>query len=92
MKNFGPQVYFSNFPSKFSAKQANTTAKTFETGTLTGFTQSWYNEEVDTEWGDDGYLRSKSYANPRGLSTIFYFTLLPPLPNDLCVLLFPIYP
>ena len=30
MKNFGPQVYFSNFPSKFSAKQANTSAKTYD--------------------------------------------------------------
>ena len=32
MKNFGPQVYFSNFPSKFSAKQANTSAKTYDGG------------------------------------------------------------
>ena len=30
MKNFGPQVYFANFPSKFSAKQANTSAKTYD--------------------------------------------------------------
>jgi hypothetical protein len=32
---------------------------------LTGFTQSWYNEVVDTEWGDDGALVSKTYADPR---------------------------
>merc|ERR1712194_88395 len=30
MKSFGPQVYFGNFPTKFSAKQADTSAKTFE--------------------------------------------------------------
>jgi len=30
MRNFGPQVYFSNFVSKFTAKQANMTSKTFE--------------------------------------------------------------
>ena len=30
LKNFGPQVYFANHPSKFSAKQANTIAKTFD--------------------------------------------------------------
>ena len=30
MRNFGPQVYFANHPSKFAAKQANTTSKTFD--------------------------------------------------------------
>ena len=30
MKSFGPQVYFANFVSKFTAKQANMTSKTFE--------------------------------------------------------------
>eukprot|EP00935_MAST-01C_sp_MAST-1C-sp1_P000476 g476.t1 len=30
MRNFGPQVYFGNHPSKFSAKQANTTARTYD--------------------------------------------------------------
>jgi hypothetical protein len=43
---------------------AMTTAKTFDTSDLTGFTQSWYNEVVDTEWADDGVLKSKVYADP----------------------------
>lgn len=30
MKSFGPQVYFANHVSKFTAKQANMTSKTFE--------------------------------------------------------------
>jgi hypothetical protein len=30
MKSFGPQVYFANFPSKFSAKQPNATDKTYD--------------------------------------------------------------
>ena len=30
MKNFGPQIYFSNFISKFTAKQVDTTSKTLE--------------------------------------------------------------
>ena len=30
MRQFGPQVEFANFPSKFGAKRANTTAKTFD--------------------------------------------------------------
>ena len=30
MRNFGPQIYFSNFPSKFSAKRANTSARTYD--------------------------------------------------------------
>jgi hypothetical protein len=30
MRQFGPQVEFANFPSKFSAKQADTSAKTFD--------------------------------------------------------------
>ena len=30
MSMFGPEAYFVNHPSKFSAKQANTTAKTYD--------------------------------------------------------------
>ena len=30
VRNFGPQVYFGNHPSKFSAKQADTTARTYD--------------------------------------------------------------
>lgn len=30
MKHFGPQVYFANHPTKFSAKQADTSSKTFD--------------------------------------------------------------
>jgi hypothetical protein len=31
MRSFGPQVYFANHPTKFSAKKANSATKTFET-------------------------------------------------------------
>jgi len=31
MRAFGPQVYFANHPTKFSAKKANPTTKTFDT-------------------------------------------------------------
>ena len=30
LSNFGPQVYFANHPSKFAAKAADTSAKTFD--------------------------------------------------------------
>ena len=30
MRQFGPQVYFANHPSKFSAKQADTAARTYD--------------------------------------------------------------
>jgi hypothetical protein len=30
MKSFGPQVYFANYVSKFTAKQANLASKTIE--------------------------------------------------------------